>query len=182
MPAAADRSDGGPVFRHESGAEIRKCAVGYAAMHGDVRVEGEGQSDRIHLNRSDGIYLNGYYYERTTRSDGRPRPRVDHPWPTVLLSRTDFAEVCDAIERQTSGDPFDRAGVEAGHLYVAYDGDPDSIGRDRDTEERIYAVPEYQRSLIEFPISHLSARGTTDGCYRIDGYNPDGPSANEYRV
>lgn len=169
MPPATGTSDELAVFRHESGAEMPKRAIGYAARHGVVRVEGSVQDETIHLN--------GYRYEREERPADRPPSRLVHPWPRTVLSRTDIAELCDVTEREASGDRFDYAGDEAGQLYVAYDDDPERLGRDMDTEERVYAVPEYQRSLVEFPISHLSARVADDGRYRIYGYNPDGPSA-----
>lgn len=157
------------VFRHESGAEITAEGVGYAAMHGDVRVEGN--------TGDDGVYLNGYRYERVEDHPGRPLSRVESPWPTTTLARSDFAEVCDVTEREATGGPFDYGGVEAGQLYVAYDAGPNSPHRDGATQERVYAVPEYQVALIEWPISHLTTRAMDDGLYHVVGYGPDGPSS-----
>lgn len=111
MPLDSESSEGLAVFRHKSGAEMPIRAVGYAAMHGVVRVEGGV--------RDGGIHLNGYYYDRTERFPDQPPPDVSHPWPTMILSRSDFVELCDVIDRETSGDPFDYAGVEAGHLRAS---------------------------------------------------------------
>lgn len=157
------------VFRHESGAEITGESVGYAAMHGDVRVEGD--------TGDDGVYLNGYRYERVGDHPGRPLSRMDHPWPTTTLARSDFAEVCDVTEREADGVPFDYGGVETGHLYVAYDAGQGSHHRDEAAEERVYAVPDYQITLIEWPISHLTTRAMDEGLYRVVGYGSDGPSS-----
>lgn len=173
MSPETESSERIPVFRHESGAEMPKRGVGYSAMYGVVRVEGNIGDD--------GIHLNGYYYQRTERPSDQSPPQVSHPWPTITLSRNLIAELCDVIDRNAAN-PFDWVGVDAGHIYVAYDADPERLGRNKDTEERVYAVPDYQTALIEFPISHLSARATDDGHYRFYGYNPDGPSAEQRTI
>jgi len=162
------------VFRHESGAEISNRALGSAAMHGDVYIEGCIDDECIHLN--------GFPYEREMRPADRSPSQIRHPWPTTTLSRCEFAELCDVAEREATRDEFDYAGSQSGHLYVAYEDDPESLGRSMDTEERIFAVPEYQTTRIGFRISHVSARGTEDGRYRVFGYNPDGPNATERAV
>lgn len=120
--------------------------------------------------------MNGRNGPRTNRR------RVSHPWRKITLSRTDIAELCDVNDREATGDSFDYAGFEAGQIYVTYDAEPESFGRDMDAEERVYTAPDYQTALIESPLSHLSARGTDDGLYRVYGYNSDGPSAEKRMI
>lgn len=87
----------------------------------------------------------------------------------------------DVVDREATGDRFDHVRVDAGRLYVAYD-DPDSLGRDPETEGRVYAVPDYQTALVESPVSHVSARGAADGEYRVFEYDPDGPNVEAHRM
>lgn len=171
---APESSECFSVFRHESGAEMTKRAVDYSAMHGTVRVE-------EHV-RNNGIHLNSYYYKRIEQPSDKPSLKIDSPWPTMTLSRSELAELCDVTNREIAGKSFDYSGVKAGQLYTAYDAGSDSISRNMDTEKRVYAVPTHQTDLIDFPISHLSARPMTDGLYKIYGYNPDGPSAEENTI
>lgn len=161
------------VFRHPGGAEIARLAIGYTAMRGRVFLEGSTQDDEL--------YLNGYRFERTKRPAKRDPPDVPRPWPTWKVRRTTIAELCGVVEREEH-DPFDDAGIADGHLFVAYDRDPDRLGRNVATEERTYADPEYQSSFFDHPLSHLSARGMDDGRCLVFGYSPEGPSAGDRRI
>jgi hypothetical protein len=100
----------------------------------------------------------------------------------MTLSRTELAELCDVANREMAGESFNHSGVKAGQLYTAYDAGSDSVGRNTDTEKRVYAVLAHQTGLVDFLISHLSARLMTDESYKIYGYDPNGPSAKDNTI